>query len=188
MEEKWYIEKYSDATRPKSFVIKLDLFGSKGAKDYPMVKICVNKHILFHDKVIENYTAEIPVKIFAKNQILSIELTDKTSNDTLIKNSKIVQDKFLKIRKIYLDGIDIKNYIYTARQKPLYHFENQGDKTVKGDHLFFQGPWKLFYQNPPKQYLTKIAKGKQLIKTDQKHLIVEKFMSKIQNLSVTNTL
>ena len=182
MEKRYYINKYSNATRAKSFILKLHLYGSKGKYDYPMVKICVNKKVFFHNKIENNQKLEMKVDDISKNQILSIELTDKNPRDTLVENGKIIQDKFLKINKIYIDDVDIKKYIINGTQQPKYHHANQGPKIVKGDHLFFQGPWELFYQNPPKQYFSNLSKLVQLISSEDKKKVKDSFLSKLQNL------
>ena len=62
MDKRYYINKYSEATRPKFFIIKLILEGSQGKhNDYPMAQICVNNKSLFHDYVEGQQTIEVEV-------------------------------------------------------------------------------------------------------------------------------
>tara|TARA_Y100000590_G_C15614826_1_gene975318 strand:- start:152 stop:721 length:570 start_codon:yes stop_codon:yes gene_type:complete len=187
MEKRYYINKYSDATRAKPFILKIHLYGNKGKYDYPMVKICVNKKVFFHNRIENNQKLEMQINDIRKKQILSIELTDKKPSDTLVENGKITKDKFLKINKIYIDDVDIKNNIFNGKQKPKYHYAKQGPKFVQGDHLFFQGPWKLFYQNPPKQYFSNLSKLTQLISSEDKKKVKDSFLKKLQNLVYEST-
>ena len=65
-----------------------------------MTKICVNDKSYFHDKVVEEQIIEFTVNELQTENILSIEMTDKSPKDTEVKNSKIVSDKKLQICEI----------------------------------------------------------------------------------------
>jgi len=147
-----------------------------------MVRICVNKHILFQDRIVGTQTLNLEVKDLSVNHTLSIELVDKTSNDTLVIDDKIVKDKSLKINKIYIDEVDIKKYLYQGKQIPVYHYEGQGPDVVTGDHLFFPGPWELNYRNPPRLFFANWSGLKQLINSKEKHKMKSDYLERLRNL------
>jgi hypothetical protein len=182
MEKGYYINKYKQATTPKPTVIKITLHGSEGRRGYPQVRISVNKKIYF-DKVIDKVTkVKFTVKELSRRNILNIEMVNKSPKDTLVDNGKIVKDKFVRIRNIYLDNIDIKNYIYQGKQKPIYHYENQGPKYNVGDHLFFNGPWKLFYNNPATQFLAWYNGRGQKINSYEKQVLKNRYLDRLNSL------
>ena len=182
MEKRYYIRKYIDATRHKHTIIKLKLLGSKGARDYPMTKICVNDKSYFHDKVVEEQIIEFTVNELQTENILSIEMTDKSPKDTEVKNSKIVSDKKLQICEIKIDDVNIRTYIFTGKQKPRYHYNNQGPEEVISEHLFFQGKWELYYENPARQFFANLVGSKQAINSSSKQAVKNKYLTKLQNL------
>ena len=183
MDKRYYISKYSEATRPKFFIIKLILEGSQGKhNDYPMVQICVNDKSLFYDYVEGQQTIEVEVNDLETAHTLSIEMTNKGQDDTLVEDGKITRDKFLKICKIYVDGVDIKQYVFQAKQKPIYHHKGQGPETVVGEHIFFPGPWKLQYGNPPRQYFATWSGSKQTINSPEKQKIKTHYLEEIKKL------
>ena len=182
MEKRYYIRKYIDATRHKHTIIKLKLLGSKGARDYPMTKICVNDKSYFHDQVVEEQIIEFTVNELQTENILSIEMTDKSPKDTEVKNSKIVSDKKLQICEIKIDGVNIRTYIFTGKQKPIYHYNNQGPEEVVSEHLFFQGKWELYYENPARQFFANLVGSKQAINSSSKQAVKNKYLTKLQNL------
>lgn len=160
----------------------MTLTGTQGKVDYPMVQICVNKKILFHDRIEGTQTLNLQVEDLNVNHTLSIELVDKTSNDTVVEDGKIVRDKSLQINKIFIDEVDIKQYVFQGKQLPVYHFEGQGPKVVTGEHLFFPGPWELTYQNPPRLFFANWSGHAQLINSSQKQKTKNDYLKKIKNL------
>jgi hypothetical protein len=184
MEERNIIEKYKQATRCKHFILSATLTGTQGKIDYPLVDIGVNNQSLFRDRITGTQTIDLEVKDLSVNHILSIEMVDKTPNDTLVEQGKIVKDKSLQINKIYIDGVDIKLYVYQGKQIPVYHFEGQGPEVVTGEHLFFPGPWELTYQNPPRLFFANWSGHAQLINSPAKQKTKNNYLKKIKNLMV----
>lgn len=109
-------------------------------------------------------------------------MVDKLPKDTVVDNGQIIKDKTLKILKVSLDGIDIKHYIYKGKQKPIYHYKNQGPKITIGDQLFFNGKWKLYYKNPVILFLAEYHGKGQKINSFDKQKIKNMYLQKLNSL------
>jgi len=129
--------------------------------------------------VREQQSIRFTVDHLSTRNILSIEMTNKSSKDTVLDEGKIVKDKKLKIVKLLLDDVDIKNYIYQGRQKPIYHHKNQGPKTTVSDHLFFNGRWKLYYENPARLFLAKYHGRGQKINLPEKQDTKDRYVKQV---------
>ena len=182
MEERKLINKYRQATRCKHFVLSVTLTGTQGKTDYPVVEICVNNNTLFRDKIVDTQTVNLDVEDMSVHHTLSIELVDKTPDDTLVIDGEITKDKTLKIEKIYIDEVDIKGYVFHGKQLPVYHYKDQGPEMIRGEHLFFPGPWELYYQNPPRLYFANWTGHSQLINSPEKQKTKNNYLTKIKNL------
>ena len=106
MEERKLINKYRQATRCKHFVLSVTLTGTQGKTDYPVVEICVNNNTLFRDKIVDTQTVNLNVEDMSVHHTLSIELVDKTPDDTLVVDGKITKDKSIKILSIVFQTFD----------------------------------------------------------------------------------
>jgi len=144
-----------------------------------MTEICVNDKSYFYNKVVEEQIIEFTVNELQTKNILSIEMTDKSPKDTEVKNSKIVSDKKLQICEIKIDDVNIRNYIFTGEQKPKYHHYNQGPEKVVSDHLFFQGKWRLYFENPPRLYFANKTYSSALANNPKKQEQVIHFKRKL---------
>jgi hypothetical protein len=162
------------------------LQGTEGRHGYPRVRISVGKNIYFNDEIKNSQQIEFTVKEIKKRNVLSIEMIDKSSDDTVVKNGKIIKDKSLKIQKICMDNVDIKNYIYQGRQKPIYHKENQGPRINGTEHLFFNGPWKLFYKNPVTLFLAYYNGRGQKINSHEKQMLKNRYLERLNFLVKSN--
>lgn len=109
-------------------------------------------------------------------------MTNKIPNDTIIENKKIIKDKKLQIKKIFLDHIDIKDNKYLGRQKPLYHYKSQGPRTILTEWLFFKGKWRYYFENPPIYYFTKLRKYQSLL-LSKKNVDYVEIMKKLKEHS-----
>lgn len=143
----------------------------------------MNDKELYHNFVEGQQTIDLDVKNLDRMHTLAIEMTNKTSQDTLVDDdNKILADKFIKICKIYIDEVDIKNYLFEGKQKPIYHYDGQGPDEVTGDHLFFPGEWRLQYANPPRQYFA-IWSGKfQMINLPEKQQIKKQYLKELYKI------
>ena len=141
--------------------------------------IGLNNKIYFEDIVREQQSIRFTVDHLSTRNIISIEMMGKLPKDSVLNEGKIVKDKKLKIVKILLDDVDIKNYIYKGRQRPIYHHENQGPKTTIGDQLFFNGPWKLYYENPARLFLAHYHGCGQKINSPEKQAIKNRYLKHV---------
>lgn len=127
----------------------------------------------------EQQSIRFTVDQLSTRNIISIEMIDKSPKDTVLDEGKIIKDKKLKIVKLLLDDINIKNYIYKGRQRPVYHYENQGPRTTIGDQLFFNGPWKLYYENPVSLFLAHYHGRGQKIYEFEKQVIKNRYLKQV---------
>lgn len=165
----------------------MTLYGSEGRTGYPRVRVKVNRKIYFDDIVEGQRCIKFTVDHLSTRNVLSIEMIDKTADDTVLEEGKIVKDKKLRIVKVLLDDVDIKNYIYQGRQTPMYHHENQGPKTTIGDQLFFNGPWELYYENPVRLFLAQYHGRGQKIHSPEKWAIKDRYVKQvITSMNVNN--
>jgi hypothetical protein len=109
----------------------------------PKIKIDVNNDIVWDayitdNKVIE-FTKEIPNDTKAK---LNITLYDKTQDQTIVANGKIIKDQLLFLIKIMLDDMDIEKLIYSA--KYTVGTEVKNEITVLGQNA----TWCLEFETP----------------------------------------
>jgi len=163
------------------------LNGSEGGTGYPRVEVMVNNRIYFNDIVEGQKDIRFTVEQLSIRNILSIEMTNKSSKDTLLHGDNIVKDKKLVIEKIVLDDVDIRNYIYRGRQKPIYHQKNQGPKFNVGDHLFFNGQWKLYYENPSRLFLASFHGKGQKINLPEKQETKNRYMQQVvESINLNN--
>ena len=170
MEEWKQTAKYRNATRPKSFIVKIHLDGSAGRRGYPTVSIGVNNKQYVKQTIEGHSTIQFHVDSIRKRNVLHIEMLDKTSKDTMVQghNAQIVQDMRIKIEKLFIDEIDMRNHIFKARQRPIYHTADQGPKVVNSDHIFFSGRWKLYFENPPRLFFANKTYSKALVSNPKK--------------------
>ncbi len=113
-------------------------------------------------------------------------MLNKTPKDTKVVDGKIVSDMNLKINKIIIDEVNIRNHIFNCRQKPAYHEQNQGPKTVSSDFIFFSGKWKLYFENPPRLYYANMRYSTALINDSKKQERVKFFKDKLYELFIDN--
>jgi len=180
--EKWKkTTKYRNATRPKSFIVKLHLDGTAGRRGFPVVSTGVNGREYVKQIIEGQTTLEFVVDSIQKRNVLFIEMLDKTSKDTVIEghNAQIVADKRIKIEKLFIDDINLRNHIYDARQRPTYHTANQGPKVVSSDHIFFSGKWRLYFENPPRLYFANKTYSSALVNNPTKQEQVIHFKRKL---------
>ena len=139
----------------------------------------VNNKIYFEKIVEQRQNIKFTIDEIKTRNIISIEMIGKVQKDTVLRGGEIIKDKNLKIEKILLDDVNIKNYIYKGRQRPVYHYENQGPQITKGNQLFFSGQWKLYFKNPARLFLAYINACGQKINEPEKQSIKNKYFQQV---------
>ena len=110
----------------------------------PKVKIDVNNDIVWNayitDNTVVEFNKEIPNDTKAK---LNITLYDKSQDQTVVENEKIIKDQLLFLVKIMLDDMDIEKLIYSAKYTT--DTEVRDEVTVLGQN---NGIWCLEFETP----------------------------------------
>ena len=106
----------------------------------------------YYNGIVQNKrTINFTVDNLDKKQELTITLINKSLNkDTVLKDGKIVMDKLVKIEKIVLDEVNIKENIFEATYKPIYPFPVK--TLLKVTALGYNGTWTFCYENSPVHY------------------------------------
>ena len=182
MEKTRYREKYREYTRRKPTFVEITLVGVEGGLGFPRAKICVNKKLYFDAEVRGQTKVKFNVNEIRHRNLLSIEMTNKSHKDTIVSGNRIVKDKSLEIVKIFLDNVDIKDYIYKGMQQPIYHHDGQGPKKTTSEKLFFNGKWKLYYENPAMIFLAKYRGAGQKINSPEKQAIKNKYLNNLKEI------
>ena len=109
----------------------------------------------YYNGIVQNKrTINFTVDNLDKKQELTITLINKSLNkDTVLKDGKIVMDKLVKIEKIVLDEVNIKENIFEATYKPIYPFPVK--TLLKVTALGYNGTWTFCYENSPVHYFAK---------------------------------
>ena len=163
METRYIKAKYKTSSRPKSYGASLSLTGEKGATGYPHVLIKVNNTEYYNGIVQDKRIIDFTVNELDKKQELTITLINKSPNkDTIVKDGKIVMDKLVKIEKIVLDEVDIKENVFEATYKPIYPEPWATQQREQGIELLpiismvtalgYNGTWTFCYENSPVYY------------------------------------
>jgi hypothetical protein len=141
------------------YTVDLELFGSKGATGYPDVKITANKEILFQGTIKEIQNFQFSINPTQTRQMFRVEFLNKNENDTVVKNDQIIQDKFVQIKKLSIDQLNLEPTKY-FRYAPVY---NQGYldynpdpvKILYTDFLGFNGAVKVYFEMPVLNYFAR---------------------------------
>jgi hypothetical protein len=107
-----------------------------------------NPHIISFSKIIEQ----------DKEHILTIKRMDKSTDQCILENGKIIKDQILYIKKIEIDDIDIGTLVYEGVFYPEYDkkwAEEQQKNNVQLpesikqiNSLGHNGTWKLTFNSP----------------------------------------
>jgi len=184
METKYIKDKYKTSSRPKYYGGSLILNGEKGATGYPHVLVKVNNIEYYNGIVQDKRTINFTVDNLDKKQELTITMTNKSLNkDTVLKNGKIVMDKLVKIEKIVLDEVNIKEFIFEATYKPIYPFPVKTLSKVTA--LGYNGTWTLCYENSPVYYFAQKRHAQSQWQKEKYLSLVASVGINIQNLQNT---
>lgn len=155
----------------------------------PDVEILVNRNV-FDSFIV--YTPELTVNVDVDNQYnnnICFAHKNKKDQDTVVVNGSIVQDKFLKINKIWVDGILLPDLFCYGQANMIYPDgflktkDHVPDAYCKSDSLYFNGT--ITYHLPKNffNWLHEYYKQQDLeyINNHQDHEAEEKYLGYQQN-------
>lgn len=121
----------------------------------PKVKIAVDDCILLHDGVAqENFEFDVPLD--DGNHQLKITHYGKTVDDHLLNSSgKIIQDKFIHIKQVFLDETELHSELWEAKFFPVYLHKTEDDPLFLSPNLYLghNGTWILEFFTPALKWL-----------------------------------
>lgn len=147
------------AHEPDQFTIEFSLTGFPAQQRYPIVKIIVNDKELWHDVIQGNQRLTFDNLDVQESFIqIDIHYLGKTENDTVMIDSKMIENQHVKICYIKINGItisgneliDISSTDYDLRdnQKRSYSEINAAWSKVKTDTLYDNGVWSISLNRP----------------------------------------
>ena len=110
----------------------------------PQIKINVNNDVMWDGEIKDNKIVEFDQFIPDNSKVeLNIILYNKTMDQTIVENGKIVKDSLLHIKKITIDEIDMESLLWEA----IYTPENSPPQknTI---NLGQNGIWCLKFKTP----------------------------------------
>jgi hypothetical protein len=141
------------------FKINLELFGSAGVHGYPEILIKLNNDILYHDTIIEFNELLFDISPTDVSQHLTIEFLNKYEDDTLLENGEVVKDKFLQIKSLKLDDVELLPYkyfkYYPRYTKGFLETGNPAEKILRTNFLSFNGVVIIDFEIPVLSFLAK---------------------------------
>jgi hypothetical protein len=130
----------------------------------PKVKIQLDDTVFFHGLVENRSTSPLIVKFdspdldIGQGSRLSIELSEKSGDQTVLIDDTIVRDQLLHIDKIEINNIDLGYLKYGAIYRPNYPelwFQQQVElgntppaTLTKADILGYNGTWEFDFTHP----------------------------------------
>lgn len=155
------IDEFIDNLVPNELQIEVE-YQSDFVIDRPLISITLNQIEIYSDKAKEHgqISLNVPVK-FQKNY-LSVSMTGKPNNGTIVENGKIIKDTFIKLLKLkinkysLLDDFDFlhENFIYK-------HADGENDSVKDGFwtnsslSFEFETPFELWYNSKSKKNVEK---------------------------------
>jgi radical SAM superfamily enzyme YgiQ (UPF0313 family) len=146
-------EEFLPSQLPQDIEVSLTLTGTKGL-DYPIVDIQINQDIHRSILVEETQTFTFQVKKRARNMI-KISLRNKSPNDTIVQDDKIIDDKTVKIKQLLIDEVRL--------QQPTLYMQGRSKTSdyqrFKHDALYYNdSTWSFYFKNPVNPYFIKKKK------------------------------
>lgn len=122
--------------------VLVELESSAANGRWPWVKILIDEEILCTAQIVQKEILRIQKTIAKPDNLVrvKIEYFDKSKDDTVFKEGKIVEDQSVTIKKIVLNGIDITRLnLHTKLGAYHRHFDEQKLKYYQ-DHSLDTGP------------------------------------------------
>jgi len=173
-------------------IVKFQLFCGLVNGQGPDIEILVNQLVTDH---FVCHTPELIVKVDIDNQLennICFLHKNKTDQDTVMVNGSIVEDKFFKINKIWVDDILLPDLFCYGQANLIYpagflvNLDYVPDAVCKSDSLYFNGT--ITYRLPANYYnwLHEYYKqqGLEYIQNHLDHEAEEKYLGYQQNSNV----
>lgn len=131
----------------------------------PFMKLMVDNEIYFEDLVKKDIHLRFKKKCsFADTHKIKILRSGKTTRDTKVSSDGTLQSQTLRIEKIKIDNIDLRNLIYhRCVYTPIYpepwvsqqvHLGVELPKTLKGTMILgHNGEWGFDFRSPVYKFL-----------------------------------
>lgn len=119
-------------------------FSATECNGWPKLKFYIDDD-LYEDFIFKSPNAEIelPLSTLDGEHELSIELYDKTNNNTIIIDSKIISDQTVTLDKIFVDNVEVPNFI---KYKGIHYYH--GQEHIQSLTWGPNGVWKLKFRTP----------------------------------------
>jgi hypothetical protein len=148
--------KYLNKHEPVSHDVLIELHGSEGRHGWPEVEVYHNKKIAYKGLVEHKHTLKIAVSKNHTRNIFKVCFTNKKPDDTVVdKQGNITHDKFVKVHSITIDN----SYIDDVGKLCRVYIDEPSDyagSSRGGNGMFFPGHLKLYYTNPPLDYIHQV--------------------------------
>ena len=154
------IEKYAAKAELYQYKFQIDLTGSSCNGD-PHMYIMINDQIFYDQKFSGQKSFIIDHALPKDNKCnIIVGLKNKTVNNTLIQNDRIVEDQFVRVDNLKINQISLKknNLYFWDHAK----FVKQDGKEIvsKTDGAYYSGEWVLSLPTPIFPYLSKYFNDK----------------------------
>lgn len=146
-----------------TLLIEVESSESNGA---PNLVVTLNDHTLFCQEIaagIHSYNMILPCQ---HNNKLSLAMTNKMPFDTIVDNGVIVQDKWLKLHKLEINGYDLVtdydffNNFFKYRTDGLESSPMTGFWHNSQLELIFDSPFALWYTALSKKFVADEIAGR----------------------------
>jgi hypothetical protein len=116
----------------------------------PQIKIAIDDYMLLYDgPAKESFEFDIPLD--DGNHELKIVHHGKTVDDHLVDDrGQIIQDKFVEIQRIWMDGVELQQELWTARFFPVYMHKADHEPYYISPNLYLghNGSWIMDFATP----------------------------------------
>lgn len=133
----------------------------------PELIVTLNEQIIFCQEIVAGiHTYDIAMLQCKNSNVLSLGMTNKQPYDTVLKDNVIIQDKWLKLRKLEINGYNLvtdydffnnvfKYYVDDVECSPMPGFWHNSQLK-----LVFDSPFELWYNTIASRHVTDELAGR----------------------------
>ena len=121
----------------------------------PQIKVVIDDYMLLYDGTAQELL-EFDVQLDDGNHELKIVHHGKTVDDHLLDNhGNIIQDKFVEIKKIWMEGVELESELWSGRFFPVYMHKAEHEPYFISPNLYLghNGTWILNFSTPALTWL-----------------------------------